>query len=199
MLLRLFLEYLHKLYNNIFLIYILSNCDDNGTCSVTAVVKKDKEEEKAYQFRMRLIDSMFGVVRSSIIQKEPVPKIKLVFAMVTKDEQHWTISKIVVADDRIISGTTFVVKSGQNRPTCNHCLKLGHEAANCFQLIRFPEWWPSEKNRLTRGGSGAAVPAGTTASGRGWGSLREGRDRWETCRLGPSAGLTLLRQRRHQL
>lgn len=47
------------------------------------------------------------VARSSIIQKESTSKIKLVFAMITKEVQHRTMSKIVVADDSVHQRNSF--------------------------------------------------------------------------------------------
>lgn len=41
---------------------------------------------------MGLNDEIYGNVRSSIIQHDPLPKIKLVFAMISKEEQHKQIA-----------------------------------------------------------------------------------------------------------
>lgn len=52
------------------------------------VLVKEKEEEHVYQFFMGLNDSTFGTVRSHIIQKGPLPKIKTVSARICKEEQQ---------------------------------------------------------------------------------------------------------------
>lgn len=67
--------------------------------------------------------------------------------MISKEEQHQTLAKSSTADDRNLHGTAFVVETGQPRMTCIHCLKSG--ASNCFQLIGFPELWPSNRAKTT--------------------------------------------------
>lgn len=59
-------------------------CTSGGNCSTAAVVIKERDEEKVYQFFMGLNDAIFGTVWLSIIKEELVPKIKLVYAKITK-------------------------------------------------------------------------------------------------------------------
>lgn len=41
---------------------------------------------------------MYSTVRSNIVQDDPLPKIKKVFARTCKEEQHHTLSAITVED-----------------------------------------------------------------------------------------------------
>lgn len=47
-----------------------------------------KEEIKVHQFLLGLDDTTFSTVRSSILQMDPIPSIKKVYAMMTIEEQH---------------------------------------------------------------------------------------------------------------
>lgn len=56
-----------------------------------------------YQFLMRLNDEIYGTVRSTITQQEPLPTLKQVVARIYKEEQHKNLIRTVAAEER---GTT---------------------------------------------------------------------------------------------
>lgn len=46
------------------------------TSNIAPMIIKEREEERVYQFLIGLNDSLYGTVGYSIIQEEPLPKVK---------------------------------------------------------------------------------------------------------------------------
>lgn len=40
-----------------------------------------------------------------------------------------------------------------HKSTCSYCRISGHEIANCYQLIGFPDWWERNRAKASRGSS----------------------------------------------
>jgi len=51
--------------------------------------------------------------------------------------------------------------------SCTHCGKLGHEEANCFELIDYLDGWSTRRGRSSRGRGRNDQGGGRTNSGRG--------------------------------
>lgn len=122
---------------------------------------------------MRLNDAMYGTVRFRIILQEPIPKIKSLYPRITKEEQHRNLATI--GNDWSSCGMAFAVpksasfafpKSARgNSHLCTHCMKHGHEASSCFQLVGLPDWW-GERGDKARMNANSTV-SGSGCSGRG--------------------------------
>lgn len=97
---------------------------------------------------MDLNDAAYGTVRSNIIQKEPVPKVKQVLAQIFEEEQHKNFSKAAAMEEKEGVGIAFVVIKPTVSPlqgthtAYNHSHKSGHDIENGFQLVVYPYWWP---------------------------------------------------------
>lgn len=63
------------------------------TCGMKEELLKQKEEIKIHQFFLGLDDTTYSIVRSSILQIDPLPSIEKVYSMITTEEQHKKISK----------------------------------------------------------------------------------------------------------
>lgn len=93
-----------------------------------------------FQFFMGLNDSIFGTIRSHIIQDEPLPKIKIVFSRVSKEDQHQNLARAVIMEGQ--TSAVVVAKSSSteamvttltsHKSICSHCRKPGHETTNCY-------------------------------------------------------------------
>lgn len=60
------------------------------------------------QIIIGLNDSMYGTVRSSIIQEKPLPKVKSIFARICKEEKHKNLAQtLMVEDGGNVSGIAF--------------------------------------------------------------------------------------------
>lgn len=129
-----------------------------------------------------LNDPIFGTVKSHIIQEEPLPKIKTVFARICKEE--WIVTKLVwaVVIEEQTGATINVVFAVVAKPSStvamvttptsqkslySHCRKPGHEMANCYQLIGFSDRW--ERNKTNADGeSSLECGRGRSGQGRSW-------------------------------
>ncbi|KAJ3704067.1 hypothetical protein LUZ61_007772 [Rhynchospora tenuis] len=137
------------------------------TCNLTAKFIKEKEEERIHQFLMGL-DEGFSSIRTTLLSMDPLPSLNRIYSMVIQEERHKTVTR---GREERGDAVSFAVqlnktepsqsKTGE-KPTCTHCNKIGHEIANYFELIGYPEGW----GRGRRGGRGGR------GSGRGRGRGR---------------------------
>ncbi|KAJ1685788.1 hypothetical protein LUZ63_017178 [Rhynchospora breviuscula] len=136
-----------------------------STCNMAKDLLKEREDEKTHQFLMGLDDAVFKNVRSHILSMEPLPSLNKVYSLVIQEERHRSIAR---GNEERTDAVGFAVqvskprdglqmdhnptKSGSSaRPVCSHCSKIGHEKAQCYELIGYPEGW-GRGGRGSRGG-----------------------------------------------
>ena len=66
------------------------------------------------------------------------------------------------------SHITRMISMQGERMNCKHCGKIGHEEANCYELIGYPPGWGSRGVRGARG-RGHGIRGGCTSVGHGRG------------------------------
>lgn len=64
----------------------LQNYSQLPVGEVGSILARGREEEQIYQFLIGLNDDIYNIVRSSIIQEVPSPKLKSTFARICKEE-----------------------------------------------------------------------------------------------------------------
>lgn len=152
----------------------MPNCHPTLTLK-SALLFLVREKKKSSNFLWELNDETYGTVCSQIIQKEPVPKVKLVLAQICKEQRHKYHSKAATMEDRGGTGMEFTaVKLPTTQTitsTCSHCHHAGYEMENYFQFVGFPNWWLKIHQRH-RSVSGHGV---MNSQSRGKGRLRHGR------------------------
>ncbi|KAJ3684366.1 hypothetical protein LUZ61_013530 [Rhynchospora tenuis] len=137
-------------------------CTCHGcTCNMAKDLLKEREDEKTHQFLMGLDDSVFKNVRSHILSMDPLPSLNKVYSLVIQEERHRSIAR---GKEEMTDAVGFVVQASKprERPVCSHCSKIGHEKAQCYELIGYPEGW----GRGGRGGRGGRS-GGRGGRGRG--------------------------------
>ncbi|KAJ3708504.1 hypothetical protein LUZ61_012209 [Rhynchospora tenuis] len=137
-------------------------CTCHGcTCNMSKDLLKEREDEKTHQFLMGLDDSVFKNVRSHILSMDPLPSLNKVYSLVIQEERHRSIAR---GKEEMTDAVGFVVQASKprERPVCSHCSKIGHEKAQCYELIGYPEGW----GRGGRGGRGGRS-GGRGGRGRG--------------------------------
>ena len=136
-------------------------------CSAIAEFERDREEEKVHQFVMGLDQAHFGGVCQGITSSDSTLDIGEIYAKVIREEHRlnsvkerelqqnnvgFTVKKEAgsASFDQAISRTD----SGRRDrvPQCSNCGRSGHEKANCWQLVGFPDWW--EEHTADRSGGG---------------------------------------------
>ncbi|CAL9221481.1 unnamed protein product [Arabidopsis halleri] len=149
-----------------------------------------REEEKVHQFIMGLDDARYGNIVTSIIGTDPLPDLATVYQKVIREEQRLKaarvrgqgseavgfVAKKDVSQESLAMVARFEASSGQSqrRVVCSDCGRTGHEKANCWQLVGFPEWYTERGKSSTRGASRGrgGYHGDMSGGGRGRGSGR---------------------------
>lgn len=66
----------------------VSNC----TCGAAAEIMKELQYEKVHKFLMGLDSSLYGTIRSQILNYEPLPTLGKAYSMVVAEERHQMVS-----------------------------------------------------------------------------------------------------------
>lgn len=147
------------------------------SCSAAAIYEKERDEEKVHQFVMGLDESRFGGVCQGIISSDSLVDLGEAYAKVIREEQRLMSSKDCEIQQNAVG---FVAKKDPTDPSnsvsarrstqCSHCGRKGHEKANCWQLVGFPDWWEERPNRPENRGTQSSRGRGSSSRGRGNGS-----------------------------
>ncbi|CAN7026655.1 unnamed protein product, partial [Brassica oleracea var. botrytis] len=144
------------------------------TCDFVRQLKIAREREKLHQLCIGLDASLYGNIRTAIVNTEPLPSVDHAYSMVAREEQMRFSDRDRVKEERG-EAMAFAVNTPRNNNRggyCTHCNKTGHDTAGCYQLHGYPEWWV-EKYGKGRGGktsqqgSGAAPARNKGSYGRG--------------------------------
>ncbi|KAJ9153009.1 hypothetical protein P3X46_026501 [Hevea brasiliensis] len=123
----------------------------------------EREKERVHQFLMRLHDK-FNVVRSQILNTDPLPTLARAYGLVSQEERQQQVS--VVKRNNPVEGATFTTAKSTNRLAgsrnmarnhdvsklfCEHCKRARHTKETCFEIHGYPNWW--DKNRKGKGRS----------------------------------------------
>lgn len=144
------------------------------TCDFVRQLEMAREREKLHQFCIGLDASLYGNIRTAIVNTEPLPSVDHAYSMVAREEQMRFSDRDRVKEARG-EAMAFAVNTPRNNNRggyCTHCNKTGHDTAGCYQLHGYPEWWV-EKYGKGRGGktsqqgSGAAPARNKGSYGRG--------------------------------
>ncbi|KAI5661644.1 hypothetical protein M9H77_20967 [Catharanthus roseus] len=137
----------------------------------------DREEECA----------IYGIVRSHMIQQEPIPKLCTVLVQICKEEQHKNSTRIEdYSGDGAAFTATGATAAGRDRRNfsskfhCTYCKRAGHDVTGCFQLVGYREWWPRNSPQPVAGRGFS--PANNSKVWRGGRSGRGGRQHPQTLR-----------------
>ena len=156
-------------------------------CYLSTAHDKEKETLQIHDFLSGLDDSAHSVIRSQLCAITPLPDLDSVYQTIVQNE---TIKQNAVKEVLVMSfasqansnpfskgGTVHtrdVSRQSENQTYhtgqgirdgsrhCTVCGRTGHEAATCYKVVGYPEWW-GDRSR-NRGNNKS------TASGRGRGS-----------------------------
>ncbi|PKI62384.1 hypothetical protein CRG98_017190 [Punica granatum] len=132
------------------------------SCGAGAAMAVQRETEKCFQFLMGLT-SEFNTIRSTILSIEPIPNLNKVYKMVANEERQRLVTR---ARESAPESAVFFVRAeaehGQGRigrlqgeagerPSCEHCGKLGHTKNTCWALNGYPSSHYKSKANPGRG------------------------------------------------
>ncbi|MCH94627.1 hypothetical protein A2U01_0015590, partial [Trifolium medium] len=166
-------------------------CSCEGcSCGITTKLEKRREEERVHQFLMGLDDVVYGTARSNLLASDPLPNLNRIYSVMIQEERVRTIARNKEERGEVMGLAVQI--GGKNRgrdefkDKCTNCNIDGHDAANCFQLIGYPDWWGDRprgqgksgtrgrsQNRGAGRGKGAAIVRANAAQAGGNSSARE--------------------------
>nr|XP_043620989.1 uncharacterized protein LOC122592753 [Erigeron canadensis] len=142
-------EYYHKL-NSLWKQYDALVHLPTCVCNATKEIKSHTQVMKLMQFLMGL-DDEYIPIRSTLLTREPLPTVKVAFAIMSREESH---RGTTVRDSRQKpQASAFVSKSFEtkrpfSRPTfnkgsnsemkCTKCNRTGHTIDKCFEIHGVP-------------------------------------------------------------
>ncbi|XP_010526766.2 PREDICTED: uncharacterized protein LOC104804236 [Tarenaya hassleriana] len=164
---------LTKLWDDLATLRPLKTCRCGFcTCNIAADFEKQRQEDRLYEFLLGLDDEKFGVVRSNLLSRQPIPTVEEAYLVVTQDEASKDSVSLSAAASDI--ATFSVGVESKPRPTpavkdktvlCTNCGRSGHVVESCFQILGYPEWWGDRPR--SRSGRGR----GSTSFSRGRGTV----------------------------
>ena len=150
---------------------ITQNCG----CAVGQNLEKEREEDRLHEFLKGLDESLYGVVKSSILSRDPLPSLDEAYSVLLQDEDSKHTTRVL--DDRaetmahavrtsagVSSASSrgqFVSREERMKLLCSSCGRKGHLATNCFRSLGYPDWWGDRpRGRFqTSNGQGTSSPS----------------------------------------
>ncbi|KAH9754441.1 hypothetical protein KPL71_015444 [Citrus sinensis] len=139
------------------------------------VVMKDPEDVVIYRRsveRLRVhiflagLDEEFDQVRGEILRKDIITDLEECYSLIRREDVRQSkLNKKVDSETSAMIARQqpqrkLVDKSSLN---CTHCRKKGHTKEQCFEIIRYPDWWDTRKKN-TKQGSKTAVAESTSTT-----------------------------------
>ncbi|XP_010530489.1 PREDICTED: uncharacterized protein LOC104807073 [Tarenaya hassleriana] len=122
-------------------------------CNLSADWEKQRQEDRLYEFLLGL-DDKYGIVRSNLLSRQPLPSVEKAYMVVTQDEASKDSVSVDISDAAAFS-VNFASKPRVSTPVKDKSVILG-----------FPEWWGDRPRNRTGHGRGSQPSA------RGRGAVR---------------------------
>ncbi|GJZ52807.1 retrovirus-related pol polyprotein from transposon TNT 1-94 [Tanacetum coccineum] len=134
------------------------------TCGVIEKFIERDSNSKLIQFLMKLSDG-YESVRSQILDVDPLPSVNKAYYIVQQIEKQKQVTNHVFEPTAFFANMNNKggnssrrdVKTGRNdsrhevKRLCTHCNQEGHTVDQCFEKIRYPDWYKGKKaNKSTR-------------------------------------------------
>ncbi|KAF7807042.1 uncharacterized protein G2W53_039203 [Senna tora] len=131
------------------------------TCGLSKKLDDIMSSNKLLQFLMGL-NPIYDVVRTQILNLDPLPSVNKAFHIVVTDEAQRDINLSysgTVAENSAMmvgnryhpkndsSGTKKKDNSSKKDKWCDHCKVNGHTKETCFKLHGYPDWWKELKEK----------------------------------------------------
>lgn len=119
-----------------------------------------EEENRVHLFLGSLDNEQFAYVKATILNSDPLPSLRSTFNHVIREESRFVVEK--ERNTKIDSASTFY-SNNTNRQRgrdgaklkCNHCGKIGHIKAKCFEIVGYhPNWDTCRSQRNSSKGIG---------------------------------------------
>ncbi|XP_062075268.1 uncharacterized protein LOC133779308 [Humulus lupulus] len=125
-------------------------CSSGCRCGAVERLLGYYHRDQVMQFLAGLNDS-YSSVRAQILLYDPLPPLSKVFSMISQEERQRSLGHttpfIAATGGSHTSTKPPSSRSKKPRPTCSHCLKLGHLVDKCFFLHGFPPGYGDKRRQ----------------------------------------------------
>ncbi|GAA0168448.1 hypothetical protein LIER_23162 [Lithospermum erythrorhizon] len=113
----------------------------------------DRDEELLLQFLGGIDDELYGVVRSNLLSRLPLPSLDKAYMVLSLDETSKALacdkeisSPLPVHSFSIQAATTplaapYLDRAQRAKLMCTHCPQRGHDTTTCFKIHGYSDWW----------------------------------------------------------
>ncbi|KAK1425214.1 hypothetical protein QVD17_20561 [Tagetes erecta] len=98
------------------------------------------------------LDDIYQPLRTIILSKEPLPTVKVAFAIISAEESHRQSNISQIKSQATAFNSKFSESSKRKIPTkpqtlkCTHCNLTGHTIDKCFEIIGYPPNYKKKPN-----------------------------------------------------
>ncbi|XP_074304320.1 uncharacterized protein LOC141639035 [Silene latifolia] len=127
-------------------------------CGIGPAAIQRQDNERLHQFFMGLDHTLYGNIRSSQFQLDPLPALNRAYNLVLQEERlrletHPEVSEVAIFATPHASTDWRAIRAKERNDKyglfCSSCETRGHEIAKCFfKTMRFPEWWGDRPRTL---------------------------------------------------
>uniref|UniRef100_A0A803LBA1 Integrase catalytic domain-containing protein n=1 Tax=Chenopodium quinoa TaxID=63459 RepID=A0A803LBA1_CHEQI len=124
--------------------------NEKCTCNMMKKLADAESLNKLIQFLMALNEG-FENIRGSILAMEPLPPVNRAFHLVQQQEKqkeitgnmsiNTEVSAMNVKRQPTNNWQKRESKEAKMKKKCDHCLMKGHTKEECFELVRYPDWF----------------------------------------------------------
>ncbi|KAJ1404983.1 Gag-polypeptide of LTR copia-type [Sesbania bispinosa] len=135
------------------------------TCGASKELAQREEEQRVHLFLGGIDNDRYHHVKGTLLSADPLLPLRKAFNHILREESRVLAEKD--KDPKPETATSFHVanfnrRKGRDgpRPKCDHCGKIGHEKAKCFELVGYPPNWESRRPKSKYSGGARLAWAG---------------------------------------
>lgn len=99
-----------------------------------------------------LDNEQFAHIKATILNTDPLPSLRATFNQVLREESRFMAEK--ERSIKIESASAFYTNNTNRqknrdgvKPRCDHCGKIGHVKAKCFEIVGYPPNWDTRRTQ----------------------------------------------------
>ncbi|KAJ1418269.1 Zinc finger, CCHC-type superfamily [Sesbania bispinosa] len=135
------------------------------SCGASKELAQREEEQRVHMFLGGIDNDRYHHIKGTILSVDPLPPLWRAFNHILREESRVLADKD--KDPKPETATTFHATNFNRRkgrdgpkPKCDHCGKIGHEKAKCFEIVGYPPNWESRRPKGKYSGEARLAWAG---------------------------------------
>ncbi|CAJ2668998.1 unnamed protein product [Trifolium pratense] len=116
------------------------------SCGTSKLLIQREEDRRVHLFLGGFDNEEYAHVKATILNSEPMPSLRRVFNHIQREESRLAAEK--EREVKVESGAAFHSSKGHKlKDKCDHCGKMGHIKARCFEIYGYPANWETRRTR----------------------------------------------------